>query len=103
MMALAQKSMAAEEFTTWAEARPEKRWKLFDGAPELQPRQNIGHSRTVWNAVTALPHRQLGGSPPRLSSPGMRGAGDTRDRPWGLVLLEPPGLALNVSRIFAAD
>ncbi len=45
--ALAQKSMTAEEFAVWAEARPEKHWELFDGVPQVQQSQNWGHARHI--------------------------------------------------------
>ncbi len=47
MPALAQKSMTAEEFVAWAEARPEKHWELFDGEPQIQQPQNWGHARHI--------------------------------------------------------
>ena len=44
MTALAQKLMTAEEFLAWAEARPEKHWELFHGAPQMQQSQTWGHA-----------------------------------------------------------
>jgi Uma2 family endonuclease len=45
--ALAHKSMTAEEFAVWAEARPEKHWELFEGVPALQQSQNWGRARHI--------------------------------------------------------
>jgi Uma2 family endonuclease len=47
MTALAHELMTTEEFLAWAEARPEKHWELFDGAPRMQQAQNWGHARHV--------------------------------------------------------
>jgi Uma2 family endonuclease len=52
--ALAQKSMTAEEFAVWAEARPEKHWELFDGAPQLQQSQNYGQARHIYRIARLL-------------------------------------------------
>ncbi len=54
MTALAHKPMTAEEFAVWAEARPEKHWELFDGVPQIQPPQNLGHGRTAQNIASLL-------------------------------------------------
>jgi len=54
MPALAQKSMTAEEFVAWAEARPEKHWELFEGEPQIQQSQNWGHARHVQNVSRLL-------------------------------------------------
>jgi Uma2 family endonuclease len=45
--ALAQKSMTAEEFAVWAEARPEKHWELFQGVAEMQQSQTWGHQQVI--------------------------------------------------------
>ena len=52
--ALAQKLMTAEEFAVWAEARPEKHWELFEGAPELQQSQSWGHAHFKFRIAQAL-------------------------------------------------
>jgi Uma2 family endonuclease len=52
--AVAQKLMTADEFAVWAEARPEKRWELFDGVPELQQSQNYGHSRHLYRLARLI-------------------------------------------------
>lgn len=64
--ALAQKSMTAEEFAVWAEARPEKHWELFDGVPTLQPPQNLGHARQVMQLCTLLDAAIASAQPPLL-------------------------------------
>ncbi len=46
--------MTAEEFAVWAEARPEKRWELFDGVPALQQSQSWGHAHFKFRIAQAL-------------------------------------------------
>jgi Uma2 family endonuclease len=46
--------MTAEEFTVWAEARPEKHWELFDGEPILQQSQNWGHAQHIISLAMAF-------------------------------------------------
>jgi Uma2 family endonuclease len=54
MTALAQKTMTAEEFATWAEKRPEKHWELFDGVPQMQQAQSWGHADVKGRIYIAL-------------------------------------------------
>jgi Uma2 family endonuclease len=54
MTALAQKLMTAEEFAVWAEARPEKHWELFDGVPQMQQAQNLGHAQLSWKIARLI-------------------------------------------------
>jgi hypothetical protein len=47
MAAVVEKLMTTEEFVARAEARTEKHWELFDGAPQIQQSQNWGHARHI--------------------------------------------------------
>ena len=46
--------MTAEEFLSWAEARPEKHWELFDGEPQMQQSQTWGHASVKYRIARAF-------------------------------------------------
>lgn len=46
--------MTAEQFVAWAEARPEKHWELFHGAPQMQQSQTWGHANLKGLIYAAL-------------------------------------------------